>query len=323
MSGSELGGIPPAQPSLPPPPPPLPPSGPPAVGTASVVTGRRVVAGLIDLVPLTFLAIAMGDRSKDSGQFSISLQGMKVLWWLLAAVAYYLIAELATNTSPGKAIMGLCVRDDLATPPNKRQVLTRSAMRFVDILPVLYLVGLIAALSSSRRKRLGDMVAGTVVLQRAEVGEPRPGGRKLVSLAAVVIVTVVVGATLLVAADTSEKVGRFDFYDEVLPYADQVLEEAFQPPSVDAIRSHLAPGVVSENDLTTIVEAMVDVVGGITNDYKVDDHHFDNYPISPGKTVEAVSLRIVGQFEKRPGQLVLTLADVDGELRLIGFNFNA
>lgn len=55
-------------------------------------------------------------------------------------IAYYAVAELATNTSPGKAIMGLGVRDDLAKLPAKRQILIRSAMRTIDILPVM-LVG--------------------------------------------------------------------------------------------------------------------------------------------------------------------------------------
>jgi uncharacterized RDD family membrane protein YckC len=118
------------------------------VATVSVVTGRRIVAGLIDMVPLVFLAIAMGDRSADSGQFNVNLQGLKVFWWLLASLSYYAVAELATNTSPGKAIMGLCVRDDLTKPPTKRQILIRSAVRIIDILPVMYLVGLITVAAS-------------------------------------------------------------------------------------------------------------------------------------------------------------------------------
>lgn len=276
------------------------------------------------MVPLVFLAVAMGDRSVDSGQFNVNLQGVKVLWWLLASIAYYALAEVATNTSPGKAIMGLCVRGDEAESPTKRQIAIRSAMRIIDILPVMYLVGLIASLASSRRKRLGDMVADTVVLQRSEVGEPAPGANALAALAFVVLATVGAGVALLVTADTSEKVGQFDLEEEVLPYAEQIIEDAFQPPSADALRNHLAPGIVSESDLTLFVDTLTSAAGGLTDDHRVDDYHFDEYPIPPsGERSEAVSLRILGEFEKRAGQLILTIADIDGELRLIGFNFQA
>src|SRR5690348_17143368 len=114
-----------SEPLLPPPP----PFAPSPILSSSGVTGRRIAAGLIDLVPLTFLAVAMGDRTASNGRFNVNLSGIKVLWWLLAVLAYGAIAELITRTTPGKALVGLCVRNDDGRPASLQQILTRNALR--------------------------------------------------------------------------------------------------------------------------------------------------------------------------------------------------
>lgn len=297
----------------------------PLSAPANVVTGRRVVAGLLDMVPLIFLAVALGDRSSESGRFDVSLQGVQVVWWLTASVLYYAIAELATATSPGKAIMGLCVRDVETAPPTKRQIIVRSAMRILDVLPVMYVVGLIVAACSSRRQRLGDKAARTLVLQRSEVEGGTLGSRAVAALAAVVVVTVAVGSILIAAsASQTEKVGSYDLNPEVMNYAREIIEDGFRPVSRDVLRDYLAPGVASDDDVDGVITAMLDLVGELTDDYEIVDHHFATYTIpTTGDSVESVDLLIRAQFEKRPGQLILTIADVDGELALVGFHFNA
>lgn len=324
---------PPPPPGGPPPghPPPFvpPPGGPPSayppalLGTASVVTGRRVIAGLLDMAPLIFLSIAMGDRSAGSNGFYVHLRGWTVLWWLLASIAYYGISELAASTSPGKAITGLCVRSDSAATPTKRQIMTRNAMRIVDILPVMYLVGLIAALASRHRQRLGDMVANTVVLQRSEVGVPPLGRSAVLVLSAVVTATIGSGIALLALADNTDRVGDFELQAEVIPYAEQVLVDGFRPISEEGVRLHLAPELVADEEIDSVLAAMQDLVGGLTDDYEIVDHRLSAYPLPSGRTVESVDLLVRAEFEKRPGELILTISDIDGELRLIGFHFNA
>jgi hypothetical protein len=48
----------------------------------------------------------------------------------------------------------------------------RNLMRFIDFLPGLYLLGVIVCVSNSRRQRLGDIVAGTVVVRAPKLTEP-------------------------------------------------------------------------------------------------------------------------------------------------------
>jgi hypothetical protein len=67
--------------------------------------------------------------------------------------------------SPGKMLVGLRVVRRNGLPIDLRSSLVRNLMRAVDILPAEYLVGLISILLSSSGERLGDHVAGTIVLR--------------------------------------------------------------------------------------------------------------------------------------------------------------
>ena len=51
--------------------------------------------------------------------------------------------------------------------PGFGAVLTRTVLRLVDGLPLVYVVGTITMLASKRDQRLGDMAAETLVVARA------------------------------------------------------------------------------------------------------------------------------------------------------------
>lgn len=51
-------------------------------------------------------------------------------------------------------------------------MVARNLMRIVDSLPILYLLGGAAVLSTAKSQRFGDMVAGTTVVARAHAIEP-------------------------------------------------------------------------------------------------------------------------------------------------------
>lgn len=72
----------------------------------------------------------------------------------------------------GKNLLGLRVMDAHGLPLTGAQVLARNLLRIVDLLPALYLVGGIAWLASRHGQRLGDQVAGTVVVRRLAATAP-------------------------------------------------------------------------------------------------------------------------------------------------------
>ena len=72
----------------------------------------------------------------------------------------------------GKRLLRLRVMDAQGLRLQFHQVLLRNLLRFVDMLPALYLVGGLACLFSRRAQRLGDLAANTVVVHSAKYTEP-------------------------------------------------------------------------------------------------------------------------------------------------------
>jgi uncharacterized RDD family membrane protein YckC len=87
--------------------------------------------------------------------------------------AYPVAFELAAaGRTPGKRWSGLRVVCDDGSPVTVRGSALRNLLRLVDVLPGMYLVGAIAIFATGKNQRLGDLVAGTVVVR-----EPRAGAR--------------------------------------------------------------------------------------------------------------------------------------------------
>lgn len=69
----------------------------------------------------------------------------------------------------GKRLMKLRVISQDATPVTPAQAIYRNLVRFADILPGFYGVGVLSVLVTPNGQRLGDMAAGTLVIQEAEI----------------------------------------------------------------------------------------------------------------------------------------------------------
>jgi len=69
--------------------------------------------------------------------------------------------------TPGKSMFGLFVAQENASPVTPAASLIRNLLRFVDFLPFAYGFGLICLMTNKRFQRIGDIVAGTVVLHKA------------------------------------------------------------------------------------------------------------------------------------------------------------
>jgi len=88
-------------------------------------------------------------------------------------IFYYVFFELTTNgQSQGKRIVGLRVIHDGGQSLGASASLTRNISRVIDFLPGPYLVAFISALISSKGQRVGDLIAGTVVIRHAASSMP-------------------------------------------------------------------------------------------------------------------------------------------------------
>ncbi|MFC5696562.1 RDD family protein [Pseudomonas sp. GCM10022186] len=126
----------------------------------------RALAYAIDLgirgavMLLLFIALAL------LGQFGFGL-GLILMfllnWWYMV-----LFEVLNQGRSPGKQVMGLRVIHDDGTPIGWSASLVRNLLRFVDLLPFAYTLGVLSCLMHPTFKRLGDIAAGSLVVYRDE-----------------------------------------------------------------------------------------------------------------------------------------------------------
>ncbi len=147
-----------------------------AEGLDVKVLRRRLAAGLVDAVlMIAGLALVVGiwgNNSADLGNGSLTL-GLSLGWqpflfYCLTIFVCYVLFEGARSVTPGKLALGLRVVKYDGSPCGCVAALRRSILRPVDALPfaVPYLVGLATAGLSSRRQRLGDVFAGTLVVTK-------------------------------------------------------------------------------------------------------------------------------------------------------------
>jgi uncharacterized RDD family membrane protein YckC len=136
-----------------------------------------VVAGLpIGHAIERWLAAHLGELSRTArsahpnpqliGKIEGAMIAAVMLAQFVVEFGYFTFWEMVTNgRSPGKAAVGLRVVRRNGFPIDLRSSLVRNVMRMVDILPAYYLVGLISIVLSPGSERLGDHVAGTIVLR--------------------------------------------------------------------------------------------------------------------------------------------------------------
>ena len=104
--------------------------------------------------------------------------GVLIISWFLVYFCYFIICEMVSNgRSPGKKMFGLRVISENGQPVGLSQSLIRNLFRAV--LDIMY-IGLFFILFSPKHKRIGDIVANTVVV--AEYYEPMPLRRELPTL---------------------------------------------------------------------------------------------------------------------------------------------
>ena len=70
--------------------------------------------------------------------------------------------------TPGKRAMGIRVVHSNGTPVGWSASITRNLLRFVDFLPLFYVFGFISMMLNRNFQRLGDLVAGTLVVYRED-----------------------------------------------------------------------------------------------------------------------------------------------------------
>jgi len=131
--------------------------------------GTRLGAYLIDLVIRIAVVLGMSIVIGITAPFLMSSglsTGLMLLGLFLIEWFYGCVFEgFWSGRTPGKWLMGLRVIKDGGYPISFFDAMLRNLLRAADALPLFYGAGLIAMLATRRMQRLGDLLAGTIVVR--------------------------------------------------------------------------------------------------------------------------------------------------------------
>lgn len=151
--------------------------------------GSRAAAALVDYLIIGAVVLALIALLAGAGAIAFSVRDLFdpdtlaelsgfALAVLVAAVfgvnLFYFVAmeQLLSGQSVGKRLFGLRVVREGGYAVSFASSLVRNVMRMIDMLPGPYLVGLMSVILSKERRRLGDFVAGTLVVRHAKLEAP-------------------------------------------------------------------------------------------------------------------------------------------------------
>jgi uncharacterized RDD family membrane protein YckC len=109
--------------------------------------------------------------------FLPKLVGPALAIFILFAIywGYFAFFEsIWSGQTPGKRYAGIRVIKESGRPINAFDAIGRNLMRAVDGLPGIYGVGLVCMMCNQQSRRLGDFIAGTVVVHEKPTEDVRP-----------------------------------------------------------------------------------------------------------------------------------------------------
>lgn len=136
--------------------------------------GSRAIAHMIDaLLLLIFNSVIVlflilgGDYVWNNSPVDSEgyLLAITIIVVIILNVGYFISTEAYMGGQTlGKRWIGLRVLQDNGQSATLLSILIRNLFRLLDLLPMAYFLGAVVMMFSSRDKRLGDMVAGTIVV---------------------------------------------------------------------------------------------------------------------------------------------------------------
>lgn len=137
--------------------------------------------------------------------FGVGGNGLAMLLLFGLMWAYSVVCEVwLGGQTLGKRALGLRVVNADGTPVTWLPSVVRNLLRVVDVLPGVYGVGLVSTLIDPYARRLGDIVAGTMVIHANEL----PAGQQVPALAAVPLPVVLVADEQAALVEFAERSGQ-------------------------------------------------------------------------------------------------------------------
>jgi uncharacterized RDD family membrane protein YckC len=136
----------------------------PQIGTHKEALPKRILAFLVDTVIIIILLGLFAISVVSSVPRMFLLVIITMFTSLLVTFFYAFLLEGYKGQTIGKMVMGIMVVKEDGSPCDYTSSFVRNLLRLVDGF-AYYLVGLVAILVSENNQRIGDYMAGTLVVK--------------------------------------------------------------------------------------------------------------------------------------------------------------
>ncbi|BFT69335.1 RDD family protein [Paenibacillus sp. P36] len=139
--------------------------------------GSRAAAHLLDSLILIFVNVLLfvfvilvsrlysGSWLPDLADYLLAIT---IVLWIVLNLGYFVCLEaFMGGQTLGKRWLGLRVIQNNGQSATLLSIIIRNLFRLLDVMPLFYFVGMLSIFLSSKDKRIGDMVAGTLVVVEA------------------------------------------------------------------------------------------------------------------------------------------------------------
>ncbi len=151
-------------------------------------TGTRIAAYIIDLIiqilvfiiiVLLILMVGVSFRSLFDSNVSSNAQNFSIAFLYIMVFfiqwGYYILFEvIMQGKSPGKMALGIRVIKSNGEPMDFATIVLRNLLRAVDSFPFLHLLGGFISIIDKNSRRLGDIVADTIVVHDIKLYRKEP-----------------------------------------------------------------------------------------------------------------------------------------------------
>ena len=134
----------------------------------------RFLAWVVDIFCIMAMVNLVGALIGIFGIISWDIaSALSILVYFIISIGYGIAMEFYwRGQTLGKRILKIRVMDEQGLQLTFYQIVIRNLLRFVDNLPLVYLVGGLTAFISPKFQRLGDLAANTIVARIPRISEP-------------------------------------------------------------------------------------------------------------------------------------------------------
>jgi len=125
----------------------------------------RCLDGVIDVVILLIIGYLVAHLTGQTTRHGFNLHGPAAFFWWGVFACYYIFFEGLKGATPGKMLLSLRVVKEDGTGCDMKGAVIRTVCRIVDH-PLL--IGVVIMAFSKRKQRLGDHLAGTLVIRNKD-----------------------------------------------------------------------------------------------------------------------------------------------------------